>query len=331
MPYKAAHALSLLTRAQSLGRLAHAYLITGPREVDLLAFSLEVLRLVTGKKRYQFDDFKREGAYVLNPEGKTRRIIVGDLQNPDPNTMRHFMHHFQMCSDNQMKIGVITDADRMNDAAQNAFLRTLEEPPENTLFLILTHNPKALLATTRSRVIEIPLMPPEGVRIFSPAEEKLLAVLAQIAGRAGSGMGLALGIKTEFQAILEEMRDDIEKQHESAFEKEQDHYGKTTDGVWLKQREDQVAAAVQAEYLGQRDALIDLLLAWMGDVARQQVGATHLDLPSYQHATARLAEQWQAEETAKRLRALRQLEQHLHTNVNEGLALEVAFIQAFGR
>jgi DNA polymerase III subunit delta' len=33
----------------------------------------------------------------------------------------------------------------------------------------------------------------------------------------------------------------------------------------------------------------------------------------------------------KRLRALRQLEQHLHTNVNEGLALEVAFIQAFGR
>jgi DNA polymerase III subunit delta' len=66
-------------------------------------------------------------------------------------------------------------------------------------------------------------------------------------------------------------------------------------------------------------------------VARQQAGAHHLDLPQYRHATAKLAEQWQPEETAKRLRALRQLEQHLHTNVNEGLALEVAFIQAFGR
>jgi DNA polymerase III subunit delta' len=76
---------------------------------------------------------------------------------------------------------------------------------------------------------------------------------------------------------------------------------------------------------------MDLLLAWMGDVARLQVGAEHLDLPQYRQATAALAERWSPAETTKRIRVLRQLEQHLHTNVNEGLALEVAFIQAFGR
>ncbi len=331
MPFKTDHALTLLTRAQKLGRLGHAYLITGPREVDLLAFSLDVLRLVSGKPRHQLDDFQREGAYVLSPEGKGRLIVIGKLTNPEPNSMRHFMHHLQMSSDNKLKIGIITDAERMNDSAQNAFLRTLEEPSAGTLFLILTHNPKALLSTTRSRVIEIPLMAPEGVRVFSSAEENLLAVLAQLAGHKGGSIASALGLKTEFQTILEELRADIEKQHESAFEVEQDHYGKTTDGAWLKQREDQVAAAVQSEYLGQRDSLIDLILAWMGDVARHQVGAANLDLPHYQNATARLAEQWQPEDIMKRLNALRQLDQHLHTNVNEGLALEVAFIQAFGR
>lgn len=68
----------------------------------------------------------------------------------------------------------------------------------------------------------------------------------------------------------------------------------------------------------------------MGDVARQQVGGEHLDLPEFREATAKLAERWTPEETSRRLRVLRQLESHLHTNVNEGLALEVAFIQAFG-
>ena len=115
------------------------------------------------------------------------------------------------------------------------------------------------------------------------------------------------------------------------FEKEQDHYKQTTDGSWLKQREEEVTAQIEAAYLQRRDALMDLMLAWMGDIARQQVGAEHLDLSQYREATAQLAQRWSPEDTAKRIRYLRQLDQHLHTNVNEGLALEVAFIQAFGR
>jgi DNA polymerase III gamma/tau subunit len=75
--------------------------------------------------------------------------------------------------------------------------------------------------------------------------------------------------------------------------------------------------------------MMDLLLSWFGDVARQQAGAENLDLPKFQAATAALAEKWDSGEVAKRIRILRQLESHLHTNVNEGLALEVSFIQAF--
>lgn len=159
MPFKPDHALDLIARAHGLGRLGHAYLISGPREADLEGFALRVLRLVSDRPKHRLEDFQRDGLYVLRPEGKSRRIVVGDDTN-DPNSMRHFMHHFQMCSDNRLKAGIVADAERMNDAAQNAFLRTLEEPPAGTLFLLLTHNPKALLTTTRSRVIEIPLLPP---------------------------------------------------------------------------------------------------------------------------------------------------------------------------
>ncbi|HCN76197.1 MAG TPA: hypothetical protein DIT13_03260 [Verrucomicrobiales bacterium] len=330
MPFKADKALDLLARAHQHGRLGHAYLITGPRGADLMDFALRVLRLVTGRERHHFEDFQREGLYILRPEGKSRRIKVGD-DSSDPNTMRHFIHHFQMRSESTLKAGVIAEAERMNDQAQNAFLRTLEEPPAGTLFLLLTHNPKALLTTTRSRVIEIPLLPPEGVRVFTAYEQRLLELLENLTVRSSGSLGAALALKTEFQDILEALRGEIERDHKEAFDKEKDHYKQTTDGSWLKAREDQVDAAIQAEYLGQRGALLDLLLAWMGDVARQQVGGEHLDLDVFREATAKLAQRWTPEETDRRLRVLRQLESHLHTNVNESLALEVAFIQAFGR
>jgi DNA polymerase-3 subunit delta' len=219
----------------------------------------------------------------------------------------------------------------MNAQAQNAFLKTLEEPPARTLLLLLTAHPGQLLTTIISRVIEIPLMPPSGARTFDEYEKKLLTVLEQLTTRATGSISAALGLKADFQSIMDDLHEEIKKEHEEEFEKEQDHYKQTTDGTWLKQREEEVTAQIEAAYLQRRDALMDLLLAWMGDIARQQVGAEHLDLVQYRDATAQLAKRWSPEDTSKRVRYLRQLDQHLHTNVNPGLALEVAFIQAFGR
>lgn len=329
MPFKPENALALLDRARRQGRLGHAYLVTGPRETDLNTFALDFLRLVTDCPRHQLEDFQKDGAYVLSPEGKSRRIIVGDQTGAAPNTMRHFIHHIQMSSGGRLKPGIIQDAERMNDSAQNAFLRTLEEPPAGALFLLLTHNPRALLPTTRSRVIEIALLPPPGARIFSEPEERLLAVLRQLSTRSTAGISGALSLKTGFQEILEQLKSDIKRDLEDEFKKEQDHYKQTTDGSWLKQREEQIEARIESSYQQQRDALMDLLLSWMGDIARQQVGATHLDILPCQDATAALARRWTPGELHKRLAALRKLDQLLRTNVNESLALEVTFITAF--
>lgn len=208
--------------------------------------------------------------------------------------------------------------------------KTLEEPPARTLLLLLTSQP-GQFSIIRSRVIEIPLLAPDAARQFSEHEQKLLAVLEKLAKRQGSGsLAGAFALKKEFEEILEELKESIKEEMEADFEREKRHFGKTTDGSWLKQREEQVTANIGASYLMQRDALMDLMLSWMGDVVRQQVGAEHFDLQAYIPATATLAERWTPAEAGKRLRALRRLEQHLHTNVNEGLALEVSFLAAFG-
>lgn len=65
------------------------------------------------------------------------------------------------------KIGVLDNADRMNVAAANAFLKTLEEPREGRLLWLLASQPNAMLATIRSRCLEMSL----GATVAAPAAE----------------------------------------------------------------------------------------------------------------------------------------------------------------
>lgn len=55
----------------------------------------------------------------------------------------------------ERKVFIIEKADLMKDSAQNAFLKTLEEPPRHARFILSAENPAALLDTVRSRCAEI--------------------------------------------------------------------------------------------------------------------------------------------------------------------------------
>jgi DNA polymerase-3 subunit delta' len=69
------------------------------------------------------------------------------------------------------RIVVIDDADRLSIAAQNALLKTLEEPPGHAILILVTGSPGGLLPTVRSRCQRITLRP--------LAEADLRAVLRQ--------------------------------------------------------------------------------------------------------------------------------------------------------
>ena len=57
------------------------------------------------------------------------------------------------------KVFLIDPADAMNNAAANALLKALEEPPEDSTFILLSANPQALLVTVRSRCQSYPFGP----------------------------------------------------------------------------------------------------------------------------------------------------------------------------
>jgi DNA polymerase-3 subunit delta' len=127
--------------------------------------------------------------------------------------LKHFVQMQPVAS--PFKIGIIDDADRLSVAAQNALLKTLEEPPGRALLVLVTATPGALLSTVRSRCQRV---------VFPPLrEEDVRAVLAEhgiagdearsLAARAEGSPGAALlrhevwdeGCRDELLAALAEL------------------------------------------------------------------------------------------------------------------------------
>ena len=89
------------------------------------------------------------------------------------------------------KVGVLAGADRLTEEAANAFLKMLEEPPPDTLILLLSDAPQALLPTIRSRCqrLDLDAPPPE---LEEPWRGEVLAILAA-EGAAGPAAAMAAG------------------------------------------------------------------------------------------------------------------------------------------
>ena len=98
------------------------------------------------------------------------------------------------------RIFIIDDADKMNDAASNALLKTLEEPPPTSFIFLVTSRPESLLATIRSRCQMLRFAP-----VSRPEIERYLidvgaieAVEARLAARLARGsVGRAVSINIE--------------------------------------------------------------------------------------------------------------------------------------
>lgn len=318
-------AVELLHLAQENERLAHAYLITGPTGSGKEKLAVEMIRMVNpgvDSAVTILDPLRSSTTAVIGPESKSRRITV--------KAIRALEHTLQMAApEGFTKFAVVKDADCMGVEAENAFLKTLEEPPAGSRLLLLSSRPEVLLETILSRCILVPLAGASGPPQLSGPTRRFLDALKQHTDSGAGGVSGALGLMSSFSSILKEEKAVIGKRNEEALKAEVAHYRQTTEGDYLKQREEYYKALTEAEYLEQRNCMIDFLMMWFGDAMRQQNGGAHLDLPDYAEATKRLASNLSVDELGRRVDAVDSLRGNLNTNVLEALALEVGFIRAF--
>ncbi len=169
------------------------------------------------------------------------------------------------------KIMVISWANRMNETAANALLKTLEEPPAKTLFVLLADSTMDLLPTIISRCQVIDLG--RDRQLAEPYRTKALDALAaydikpSVAGnpiQANALSGIFCGILGTFQKTAEVEIKQENKANASVI----------IDDAALKAR-------IVARYKDMREDLIQLIGRWMQDLIRIKAAKTDEVIPLY--------------------------------------------------
>jgi DNA polymerase III subunit delta' len=311
-------ALKYLTRALDQNRLAHAYLITGAIGSGKEALATDLASIVNKSKSPN-----GSGIFKVNPESKSRRIVIEQI--------RELEHSLQMRAiEGRRKIAIVSEADRLQPQAANAFLKTLEEPPKDSLLLLLSALPELLPDTIRSRCIAIPLAGKQATDATAE-ERELIELLQKIAHEKKQGVHGAYRLAQGLQLLLRRIREEIQEENAAAQKRDEMRYKNTTDGAWLEERENYYKALNESLYLQRRARLLETFFLWWSDVLRASTGIERRDLPVATKETESWAKQLTTAEVIRRLRRLEELRDHLGRNIQEALAFEVAFLRVFAR
>lgn len=314
-------ALEYLRHAHEQKRLGHAYLISGPHGSGKRAVAAGIANIVNGTDPETVFAANNSEIFIASPESKSRRIVIDQV--------RGLEHSLQMRATNgRQKVAIVVDADRLQPQAANAFLKTLEEPPRDSLLLLLTTLPEALPDTILSRCVSLPLI--ECAQNVVAAEEaELVELLRTSAGKASGGVEGVYRLAQGFQRLLSGVRESILEENAAALKAEEARYKNSTDGSWLDEREDYYKALTESFYAQRRARLIETLFVWWSDVLRAAMGVDRRDLPDATNETAAIASRLKVPEILRRIRRLEELRDHLDRNIQEALAIEVAFLKVF--
>jgi DNA polymerase III delta prime subunit len=136
--------------------------------------------------------------FFRSPAAATSFVSIGDPEHPGPMTLRSLIHFLRKRAfQGRYKVAIVADSQRLNQAAANAFLKTLEEPPDNTVIFLLTTGTTGMLPTILSRCQKISFEPwPEAeLKVLLKDIGQVSGELAEQAARTAEGnarRGLAL-------------------------------------------------------------------------------------------------------------------------------------------
>lgn len=128
-----------LTNCIENKNFSHSYIFSGIKGIGKYTFAKDFAKCI-------LEDSMMQDYYELGPDGKSIKVSqIRELQN-----VINIKPTFSKKS-----VYIIDDADLMTIEAQNSLLKTLEEPPEYVVIILIVHNERSILSTVKSRCVNI--------------------------------------------------------------------------------------------------------------------------------------------------------------------------------
>ena len=128
-----------LTNCIENKNFSHSYIFNGIKGIGKYTFAKDFAKCI-------LEDSMMQDYYELGPDGKSIKVSqIRELQN-----VINIKPTFSKKS-----VYIIDDADLMTIEAQNSLLKTLEEPPEYVVIILIVHNERSILSTVKSRCVNI--------------------------------------------------------------------------------------------------------------------------------------------------------------------------------
>jgi len=330
--------VQLLQRSLDRGRLAHAYLFSGHDSEELegaaatLAKVLNCANPVRSKSGVAIDSCDRcdsckridarnhPDVQWIRAESKSRIISIEQIRelNQTINLKPTFDGY---------KVGVIAAADRLNPQSANAFLKTLEEPPKRTVFILLTTDVSRILETILSRCLRLNFAGDHVVKL-SPEEERWLGDFTSQAAAEKPGLFRRYRLLDLLLGRLSALKEQVDETLTKASPLTRSDTKEVEPGL-RKRWEDELDASIEAEYRRKRTEALGLLHWWLRDVWLLTAHNSDQYL-TFQHLAAssqKIAARVKEPEAMDNLQLIDRTQQILHTNAQEALTLEVSFLR----
>ncbi len=347
--------IRLLKNSLQDGRMAHAYLFAGPDGIGKTMVAKTLAQALNCKREggdacarcpacRRIENFSHPDVTWVRPMGLSRQVGIDDIRRL---RRQISLKPYQ----GRMKVYLITEADRMTAQASNALLKTLEEPPANSILILLTSHPASLLPTIISRCQMMRFSPLNPGRIedylvkklnLSSPKARLLSRLSE--GRLGKALSLQeKAVWEEREKILNlgsqiSAQDDLEKLLEVAaeivewvsnFKQELEERLKDE----LREVEDVISKEQLGEMRKERIALLagesrrkvgeilDLMIGYYRDLLVLKEGGEAINLDRKEEMEVR-AVSISSQGIRKIIKAIEETKGFIERNVNLRLALE---------
>ena len=176
--------IDLLSRSIQLGTLPPSLIFAGPA-TEKRPVAIAVAQALNCLEPQHLDACGRCAACVRIARGvhpDTLIVEPGDNGSIRIEQVREIIDRAAYRPfEGRRRVVVIDEAETLVGAAQNALLKTLEEPPPSSVFILVTARPDMLLPTVRSRCIRLSFAEREALEIDREAQDVAHRVLAHVA------------------------------------------------------------------------------------------------------------------------------------------------------